>query len=31
MREAIEFSRTGRGGDALRKYSELFGDFFPLS
>jgi hypothetical protein len=31
MREAIELSRTGRGGDALRKYRELFGDLFPLS
>jgi hypothetical protein len=31
MREAIELSRTGRNGDALRKYRLLFGDFFPLS
>lgn len=31
IREAIELSRTGHGGDALRKYRELFGDFFPLS
>jgi hypothetical protein len=31
MREAIELSRTGRGGEALRKYRALFGDFFPLS
>lgn len=31
MREAIELSRTGRNGDALRKYGALFGDRFPLS
>ena len=31
VREAIELSRAGRGSDALRKYRELFGDFFPLS
>jgi Second Messenger Oligonucleotide or Dinucleotide Synthetase domain len=31
MREAIELSRTGRNGDALRKYRALFGDRFPLS
>jgi len=30
-REAIELSRTGRNGDSLRKYRELFGDLFPLS
>jgi len=31
VREAIELSRAGRGGDALRKYRGLFGDFFHLS
>lgn len=31
VREAIELSRAGRNGDALRKYRELFGDLFPLS
>jgi hypothetical protein len=31
MREAIQLSRTGRNGDALRKYRDLFGDRFPLS
>ena len=31
VREAIELSRSGRNGDALRKYRDLFGDFFPLS
>jgi hypothetical protein len=31
MREAIELSRKGRNGDALRMYYELFGDRFPLS
>lgn len=31
MREAIELSRTGKNGDALRKYRDLFGDLFPLS
>jgi hypothetical protein len=31
VREAIQLSRTGKNGDALRKYRELFGDRFPLS
>ncbi len=31
VREAIELSRAGRNGDALRKYRDLFGDLFPLS
>jgi len=31
VREAIELSRSGRNGDALRKYRELFGERFPLS
>jgi len=31
VREAIELSRSGRNGDALRKYRDLFGDLFPLS
>jgi len=31
MREAIELSRAGQNGSALRKYRDLFGDFFPLS
>lgn len=31
MREAIQLSRTGMNGDALRKYRDLFGDRFPLS
>jgi hypothetical protein len=31
VREAIQLSRTGRNGDALRKYRDLFGDRFPLS
>ena len=29
MREAIELSRSGQNGAALRKYRDLFGDFFP--
>lgn len=31
VREAIELSRTGRNGEALRKYRDLFGELFPLS
>jgi hypothetical protein len=31
MREAIELTRAGRNGEALRKYRELFGERFPLS
>lgn len=31
MREAIQLSRAGQNGDALRKYQELFGERFPLS
>lgn len=31
VREAIELSRGGRNGEALRKYRDLFGDLFPLS
>jgi hypothetical protein len=31
MREAIQLSRNGRNGDALRKYRDLFGQRFPLS
>jgi SMODS domain-containing protein len=31
IREAIELTRSGRQGDALRKYRETFGDLFPLS
>lgn len=31
VREAIELSRGGKNGDALRKYRELFGELFPLS
>jgi hypothetical protein len=31
MREAIQLSCSGRNGDALRKYRDLFGDRFPLS
>lgn len=31
MREAIQLSRAGQNGDALRKYRELFGERFPLS
>lgn len=31
IREAIELSRRGSNGDALRKYREIFGDRFPLS
>lgn len=31
IREAIELSRAGKNGDALRKYRDLFGDLFPLS
>lgn len=31
IREAIELSRSGQNGAALRKYRDLFGDFFPLS
>jgi hypothetical protein len=29
--EAIRLSRAGQNGDSLRKYRELFGDYFPLS
>lgn len=31
IREAIELSRAGSNGEALRKYRDLFGDLFPLS
>lgn len=31
IRDAIQLSRTGRSGDALRAYRELFGPYFPLS
>jgi hypothetical protein len=31
IREAVQLSRSGRNGDALRKYRDLFGDRFPLS
>jgi SMODS domain-containing protein len=31
IREAIQLSRGGSNGDALRKYRELFGERFPLS
>jgi len=31
VRQAIELSRSGNNGDALRKYRDLFGDLFPLS
>lgn len=31
VREAIELSRKGSNGEALRKYRDLFGDLFPLS
>jgi SMODS domain-containing protein len=31
IREAIQLSRAGRNGDALRKYRDLFGERFPLS
>lgn len=31
IREAMELARSGRNGEALRKYRELFGDLFPLS
>ena len=31
IREAIELTRSGRQGDALRKYREMFGNLFPLS
>lgn len=31
VREAIEMSRNGRNGDALKKCRDLFGDLFPLS
>jgi hypothetical protein len=31
VREAIQLSRGGQNGDALRKYRELFGERFPLS
>ena len=31
IREAIQLSRGGSNGDALRKYRDLFGDRFPLS
>jgi hypothetical protein len=31
VREAIQLSRAGSNGDALRKYRELFGERFPLS
>lgn len=30
-REAIELSRAGKNGDALRKYRDIFGELFPLS
>ncbi len=29
--EAMQLSIAGRNGDALRKYRDLFGDYFPLS
>jgi Second Messenger Oligonucleotide or Dinucleotide Synthetase domain len=31
VRQAIQLTRAGQNGDALRKYRELFGDRFPLS
>lgn len=31
IRVAIQLSRGGQNGDALRKYRDLFGDRFPLS
>ena len=31
IREAIELSRAGQNGDALRKYRDLFGDLFSMS
>lgn len=31
IREAIQLSKGGSNGDALRKYRDLFGDRFPLS
>lgn len=31
IRETIELTRSGRQGDALRKYREVFGDQFPYS
>jgi hypothetical protein len=31
IREAVQLSRGGQNGDALRKYREVFGDRFPLS
>ena len=31
VREAIQLSRNGRYGEALRKYRDLFGERFPLS
>lgn len=31
IREAIELTRNGRSGDALRKYRDLFGELFPLT
>ena len=31
IREAMELAKSGRNGEALRKYRELFGDLFPLS
>jgi hypothetical protein len=31
IREAIQLSRTGKNGDSMRKYRDLFGDLFPLS
>jgi hypothetical protein len=31
IREAIQLSRAGQNGDALRKYKAVFGDRFPLS
>lgn len=31
VREAIQLANGGKNGDSLRKYRELFGDFFPLS
>lgn len=31
VREAIQLANAGKNGDSLRKYRELFGDYFPLS
>lgn len=31
VHEAVELSRSGRNGDALRKYYDLFGGIFPLT